>query len=66
MGSNPILLWDILGQQFPSICQLDLLTLQLARQLANATEPLAVENDSSPDLNALGDDIIEALKYLKA
>jgi hypothetical protein len=42
MGSNPILWWDILGQQFPSIRQLDLLTLQLAWQLANASEPLAV------------------------
>jgi uncharacterized membrane protein affecting hemolysin expression len=42
MGSNPILWWDILGRQFPSIRQLDLLTLQLARQLANAAEPLAV------------------------
>jgi hypothetical protein len=60
VDSKPISWQDILGQRFPSIRQwaFDILTCP--------SESLAVQNDFSPDLNALSDDIIEALKVPKS
>ena len=67
IGSNPISWWDILWQQFPSIRQWAFDTLACPATSCECERALAEQNDLlSPDRNALGDDIIEALECLKA
>jgi hypothetical protein len=62
---NPIAWWDILGQQFPNIRQWAFDTCpatswECERAFRSAKRLI------TPDWNALGDDLIEALGCLKA
>jgi hypothetical protein len=61
---NLIAWWDILGQQFPIIRQWAFDTLSCPATPANANEHS--KRLITPDLNALSDDLIEALECLKA
>jgi hypothetical protein len=64
---NPIAWLDILSQQFPSIRQWAFDTLHLSGNLCECERAFSTAKRLiTPDRNTLGDDLIEALEWLKA
>jgi hypothetical protein len=64
---NPIAWWDTLGQEFPSIRQWAFDTLACPATSCECERAFSsAKRLITPDRNALGDDLIEALECLKA
>jgi len=64
---NPIAWWDILGQQLPSIRQWAFNALSCPATSCECERAFSsAKRLITPDQNALGDDLIEALECLKA
>jgi hypothetical protein len=65
--TNPIHWWDVLGQHLPCIRQWAFDTLACPATSYECERVFSsVKRLISPDRNALGDDLIEALECLKA